>query len=127
MTPCCFALTSASSTTPGVVSDSAAKISAGVQPADPLAEDLVPVEIAGLQLRGGGVAAVRASDGAAEAEPSLGEVQAVAHRAPDAVVVNPFHVRQVDTALEHEVFEQPADLVVREGADQRGAHPEASS
>ena len=54
---------------------------AGVQPARAeLAEDVVPVEIARLELAGGGVAAVRNADRAAHAEAALGEVQAVAHR-----------------------------------------------
>ena len=53
---------------------------AGVEPAHAeLAEDVVPVEIAGLELAGGGVAAVGNAHRAAHAEAALGEIQAVAH------------------------------------------------
>ena len=53
----------------------------------------------GAQLRRGGVAAVGDADGAADAEAALGEVQAVAHGAADAVVRHPADQRRVDPAL----------------------------
>ena len=59
---------------------------AGVQPAHAeLAEDVVPIEIARLELAGGGVAAIGNAHRAAHAEAALGEIQAVAHRAAHAV------------------------------------------
>ena len=57
-----------------------AEDAAGVEPARAvLAEHLVPVDVARLQLRDRRVAAVGAADAAARAEAALGEVQAVAH------------------------------------------------
>ena len=55
-----------------------------------------PIDVARFQLRDGGVPAIRASDRAANAEAALGEVEPVAHRAPDAVVGHPTHVRLID-------------------------------
>ena len=63
------------------------KNAAGVQPARAnFAENMIPIEIARLELRRGGIAAVRHADRAADAEAALGEIQAVANAAADAVV-----------------------------------------
>ena len=64
---------------------------AGVEPARAVlgAEDRFPVEIAGLDLADGGVAAVGAAGGGAHAEAALGKVEAVAHGAAHAVVRDP--------------------------------------
>ena len=99
---------------------------ARVEPADAeLAEEVLPVEVAGLDLRGRGVAAVRDADGAADAEAALGEVEAVADRAADAVVLAPLDEVGVHAALHHEVLEQAADLVVDERRADGGAQAEA--
>ena len=50
---------------------------AGVEPARAqFAENAVPVEVAGLELAGGGMAAVGNADRAAHAEAALGEIRA---------------------------------------------------
>ena len=86
MVPCCLAFLTASMTSCGVVSLSAAKMPPVCSQRDAeFAEDVVPVEIAGLELAGGGVAAVGNAHRAAHAEAALGEIQAVARDAPDAV------------------------------------------
>ena len=65
-----------------------AEDSAGVEPARAvLAEDFVPVDVAGLELRDGGVAAIVGAQCGAHAEAAFGEVQAVACRAADAVML----------------------------------------
>src|SRR6185436_18776062 len=98
-----------------------------VQPAHAvLAEQLLPVDVAGLELAGRRVATVRAADGAAEAEAALREVESVAHRAPDAVVLDPLDVRLVDAALVDEVLDEPPHGVVGEGRDDRRLEPEAA-
>ncbi len=67
-----------------------AEDAAGVEPAGAFfAEDLVPVDVAGLELGDGGVAAVGAAEGCADAEAALGEVEAVASGAAYAVVFGP--------------------------------------
>ena len=99
---------------------------ARVEPADAeRAEEVFPVEVAGLDLRGGGVAAVRDADSATDAEATLGEVEAVTDRAADAVVLAPLDEVGVHSALHHEVFEQAADFVVDERRAHRGAQVEA--
>src|SRR5690606_15545884 len=51
---------------------------AGMEPAHAeFPEDVVPVEVAGLELRGGGVAAIGIADGAPHAETALGEIEPV--------------------------------------------------
>jgi hypothetical protein len=94
---------------------------AGVEPAHAeFAEDVVPVEVARLELRGGGVAAVGVADGATDAEAALGEVEAVAHGAADAVVLAPLDEVGGDAALHDEVLDEVADLVVDEGGADGG-------
>ena len=85
---------------------------ARVEPADAeLAEEVVPVDVVRPELRRGGEATVADADGAADAEAALGEVQAVADGAADAVVVAPLDELRVDAALEDEVFDEAADIV----------------
>ena len=80
---------------------------AGVKPAHAeLAEDVIPVDVAGLELRRGGVAAVGIADGAANAEAALGEVQAVANGAADAVVFAPLDEVGGDAALHDEILDR---------------------
>ena len=73
----------------------------------------------------GGVGAVGAAHRAADAEAALGEVQAVAADAPDAVGLLPVDQGRVHAALLDEVLHQAADLVVREGRQHAGVHAEA--
>ena len=70
--------------------------------------------------------AVGHAHGPAHAEAALGEVQSVAHRAPDAVVGHPAHMVHVHAALEDEVFQEPPDGVVHERRHHRRAQPEAA-
>ena len=86
---------------------------------------MLPVDVARPQLRGGRVAAIGHAEGAAHAEAALGEVEPVAHRPADAVGRNPADEARVDPSLEHEVLEQPADLVVGERGHDAGAEAEA--
>src|SRR6185369_5754870 len=95
---------------------------AGVEPADAfLAEQLLPVHLTRLDLRRGGVAAVGAAEGGADAEALLGEVEPDARVASEAVEVAPDDVRHVDAALHDEILDQPAEVVLRERGDDGGA------
>ena len=86
---------------------------AGVQPAHAqLAEDVFKVKVLGLGLGDGGVGAVGAAHGAADAEAALGEVQAVAAQAADAVRLLPADQAGVHAALLDQVLEQLAHFVV---------------
>ena len=95
--------------------------SAGVKPAHPEgAEDMIPIEVAGFELAGGGVAAVGIAQGAPDAEPAFGEIKAVANGPADAVVLAPFDEVGRDAALHNEVLDQVADFVVDEGGRNGG-------
>ena len=59
---------------------------AGVEPADAAFEEGVEVDVAGLHVHGGGVAAVVHGDAGADAGADFGEVQADAVRRADAVI-----------------------------------------
>ncbi len=101
---------------------------AGVEPAHAEgAENVIPVDVAGLELRGGSVATVRIADGTADAEAALSEVQAVADIAADAVVFAPLDEIGGDAALHDEVFDEMADFIVHEGGDDGGLVAEAFS
>ena len=71
------------------------------------------------------MAAVGAAERRADAEAALGEVEAVAHGAADAVVLHPPDAL-VDAALEHQVFDQAAHRVVGERRHDRGGQAEAA-
>ena len=86
-----------------------------------------PVEVAGLDLADGGVAAVGAAGGRAHAEAALGKVEAVADGAAHAVVGNPFEQGSIHAALQDEVFDQAADGVVGQRGGDGGAQAEAAA
>ena len=99
---------------------------ARMEPADAeLTEDIIPVDVARLQLRRGGVAAVRAADGTADAEAAFREVETIADGAADAVERNPFDERRIDAALHDEIFDETTDGIVGKGGHDGGAFAEA--
>ena len=99
---------------------------AGVEPTRAeFAEDVIPVEVAAFELRGRGVSAVGHADRTAYAVAALGKIEAVAHGAPDAVILAPFDEIRAHAALHDEVFDKMADLVVDERGADGGFQPEA--
>ena len=54
-----------------------------------LSEDIVPIDVAGLQLGNGGVAAIVTSECGAHAEAALGKIEAIARRMAYAIVFDP--------------------------------------
>src|SRR5262245_48718124 len=99
-----------------------------MEPADTVAaEDLVPIEIAGPELAGGRVTAVRDADRAADAEAALGEIQPVAGHTANAVKGLPEDIVCGDTALKNEVFEQSPDVIVRKGGAHGGFETETAA
>ena len=89
-------------------------------------KNVVPIEVTGLELRGGGVAAIGIADGAAEAKAALGEVETIADGAADAVVLAPLDEIGGDPALHDEVLDQMADLIVDQRGADGGALPQAA-
>ena len=93
----------------------------------PLAEDLLPVHVSRLQLGNGGIGAVGDAQRAAHAVAPLGEVQAVAHLAADAVIGHPLDHGGVHAALENQVLHQIAHVVLGKSCHDAGLHAEAAA
>ena len=83
------------------------------------------VEVLGRCLGDGGIGTVGAAHRTADAEAALGEVDAVAADAADAVGLLPVDEVGVHAALLDEVAHQLADLVVGKSGDHGGVHAEA--
>src|SRR6266851_4127447 len=67
-----------------------AKYSAGMKPARPQrAENGIPVDLSGCQRQNRGVAAIGTSESGADSKTAFGEVQAVADRSANAVIIHP--------------------------------------
>ena len=94
-------------------------------PGSELAENVIPVVVAGFQLRGGTVPAIWISDRAAYSKASLGKIQAISHGAADAVIFAPFDKFGIHAALHDKIFDQVADFVVHQGGADSGAKTEA--
>ena len=128
MAPCFRAACTASITSLGVVSLSAAKM-------PPVCSQRTPSwpkiwsqsKSPGLSWLAARVAAVRNAHRAAHAEAALGEIEAVAHRPADAVVGHPLDELGRHAALQDEILEQPADVVVRKRGADGGAQAEAAA
>src|SRR5262249_17675753 len=86
---------------------------AGVKPSRTFpGEDLVPIDVSRLQLRRGGVPAVRTAYRRTNAETSFGKIQAVPHAPSDSIVLDPADMRLIHATLINQVLNQPADRVV---------------
>ena len=116
MVPYSLAFLQASMVSSAVVSDSAAKM-------PPVWNQRAPW----LHLAGGGEAAVGGAFRAADAEAALGEIEAVADVAADAVEGLPLDEAGIDAALQDEVLDQAADIVLGKSGDHRGALAEAAA
>src|ERR1700728_1600476 len=72
------------------------------------------------------MAAIRTSDWSAQTEASLGKIQAVADRASHAVEGGPAHIFLTNASLQHQVFDEASNWIVREGRDNRRVHAETA-
>src|SRR5262249_33308992 len=59
-------------------------------------------------------------------KPSLREIQSISNRSPHIVIRNPAHVGKIHPTLQHQVFYQSPDWIVRERRNHRRAHPKAA-
>src|ERR1041384_8264386 len=89
-------------------------------------ENLLPINIAGFQLRHGGVSTIRTTDSAAHAKSALSEIQSIPHGSSDAVVRDPANMRLIDAALVNQILHQSAHRIIRERSHHRGIHPKTS-
>ena len=101
---------------------------AGVQPARAeFAEDVVPIEIAGFELTGSGVAAVGNAHSAAHTVAALGEIEAVARDAANAVERDPLDELSIHATLQNEILDEPAHVVIGERGADGGLKAEAAA
>ena len=101
---------------------------AGVKPPHAeCSEQVIPVDVARLQLAGRRVAPVGHAHGAADPEAALGEIETIADAPADAVIRPPLQKIGAYAPLHDEVFDQVADLVVDEGGDHGRLQTEAFS
>src|SRR5262245_38654122 len=91
-----------------------------------LAEDVVPVEVAWFKLAGRRVASVGNAHRPAQTKAAFGKIQPVTYRAPHAVVGSPPDELGIHPALQNELFEQPAHVVVGESGANGRAQPETA-
>src|ERR1700691_2183378 len=73
------------------------------------------------------LAAVGAADGGAHSISALRKVEAITHRAADAVIRNPANQRRIDPTLQDEILHQPADGIIGKRGRDRAAHAEAAA
>ena len=105
-----------------------AEDAAGVKAANALgAEDEIPINSAGLQLRDRSMAAVHHAERSTDAKASLKKVGAVSGTTTNAVVWCPAKIAEIDTALKHEVLDQAADRIVDQAGDDGGTQIEAAA
>src|SRR5438046_9682885 len=88
-----------------------------------LSKNLVPIDVAGLELRYRSVPAIVRSYSGAHAEATLGKVESVAGGVADAIVLNRAHERLINAALMNKILEQAGDLIASEGGNDCGLHP----
>src|SRR5208283_2775278 len=99
---------------------------AGVQPPDAdLAENMVPIEITGLELAGRRVAAVGNTHCTPDTKTTLGKIQTVAGDPTNPIERQPLDEFSADSALQYKILDQPADLVVGECRAHGGFQAEA--
>src|SRR5580704_17363625 len=91
-----------------------------------LSEDLIPVEIAGLQLRNRRMSAVIGPGGRANSKAAFRKIQPIARPASNAIVRHPANVSLIYYTLIHPVLQQPPHRVVRERRNDCRVHSEAS-
>src|SRR5260370_41953820 len=91
-----------------------------------LSKDLLPIDVARLQLGDRGVPAIITSQRRTRAEAALCKIEAVARRAAHAIVLNPAHQRLVHPALVNEILKEPPNGIIGERRDDRSVQAEAT-
>src|SRR6266852_4984129 len=91
-----------------------------------LSKDLLPIDVARLQLGDRGVSAIVTSQRCTRAESTLREIEAVARRAAHAIVLHPPHQRLVHPALVNEILKEPPNGIIGERRDDCGVQGEAA-
>src|SRR5260370_30876747 len=101
--------------------------SASVKPARAFcSENLFPINVAGLQLRDRRMPTIRTTQSRTHAKASLGKIQPVTHTAAHAVILDPFDMRLIDSALINQILHETADGIICKCGYDRGVHPETT-
>src|SRR6476646_10741505 len=82
-----------------------------------LAEDLIPVDVAGFKLGNSRVPPVRATESRAGTKTALREVQSVSHAAAHTVIIHPLHLPLINAALVEKILEQSPHWIVSNCGD----------
>src|SRR6267143_4223631 len=91
-----------------------------------LSKNLIPIDVARLQLRDRGVPTIVTSQRCTHAEAALRKIEAVARRAAHAIVLHPAHQRLVYATLVNEILKEPPHRIIGERCDDRGVQAEAT-
>ena len=93
-------------------------------------ENVIPIHVARLELRGRRVAAIRISHRTTDTETTLCKIQTVSNRTADPIVLAPLDEIRRHSALHDKIFDQVPHLVVHERGDHSGlvakAFPQAA-
>ena len=73
------------------------------------------------------MAAIRTTQRRTQSESSLGKIQPVADRPANSVKRHPPHIFLTDASLQHQVFDETPNGIVREGRHDRRIHAKAAS
>src|SRR5258708_3029578 len=89
-----------------------------------LSKNLLPIDVARLQLGDRGVPAIVTPQRCTHAEATLCKIEAVARRAAHAIVFHPAHQRLVHPALVNEILKEPPDRIIAEPPTDPGVQPQ---
>src|ERR1039458_2080958 len=89
-------------------------------------KDLIPVDIARFELRHSRMSTIVGAQRCSHSEAALGKVEAIPHRAPHSVVLDPAHQRLVHTTLIDEILKQSPHRIVGKRGDNRRVQAEAA-
>ena len=99
-----------------------------MKPPNPiLSKNLLPIDVAFFQLGSSRVATIRHTLGTTDAKTAFSKIQAIAHGAPNAVIIAPLNVTDINASLQDEILSQSAHLVVGKGGYNRGPQSEATA
>src|SRR5258708_29382819 len=91
-----------------------------------LSKNLLPIDVARLQLGDRGVPAIVTPQRCTHAEATLCKIEAVARRTAHAIVLHPAHQRLIHAALVNEILKEPPDGIIGERRDDRAVQAEAT-
>src|SRR6266567_446776 len=89
-------------------------------------KNMLPIEIARLELAGGRVASIGNPHCPAKTKPALRKVQAVSHHPSHTIVRHPSHRLHLHTTLQYKILQQSSNLIISKSRAYRRLQPEAT-